>query len=83
MSDYCKDKILCPNGNCPGCKNKEKWCNDPRCTPYCHNCKVIVSYNIFTNIFFAFLTFILIVSLVMLILFKGRFILNDLFRIKY
>jgi hypothetical protein len=35
MSSYCSDPVICPNGNCEGCKDGETWCQDPRCAPYC------------------------------------------------
>ena len=28
----------CINGNCPGCKNGQPFCNDPRCFPNCPDC---------------------------------------------
>ncbi len=34
----CSDPILCPGGNCVGCKNGQLYCNDPRCFPNCKNC---------------------------------------------
>lgn len=40
MSNHCTDEVFCPNGNCPGCKNGEVWCQDQRCSPYCKNCSM-------------------------------------------
>lgn len=37
MSSYCLSST-CLNGNCPGCKNGSKFCNDPRCYPNCPDC---------------------------------------------
>jgi len=37
MSAYCSSPS-CLNGNCPGCKNGSKFCNDPRCYPDCPDC---------------------------------------------
>ena len=34
----CSDPLTCPDGNCPGCKNGQTWCQDPRCSPFCRNC---------------------------------------------
>lgn len=28
----------CLNGNCPGCKGSQPFCNDPRCFPNCPGC---------------------------------------------
>lgn len=38
QQSHCKDPILCPDGNCIGCKNGVTWCHDPRCDPYCTDC---------------------------------------------
>lgn len=35
--DIC-DPLVCPDGNCPGCQDGNRWCSDPRCAPYCGNC---------------------------------------------
>lgn len=37
MTDLC-NSITCPDGNCEGCRDGQKWCQDPRCDPYCGNC---------------------------------------------
>ena len=37
MSSRCLSSS-CLNGNCEGCKNKVKFCNDPRCYPDCPDC---------------------------------------------
>lgn len=37
MSNRCMSET-CLNGNCPGCKNGEKYCEDPRCYPDCPDC---------------------------------------------
>ncbi len=31
---------FCPSGNCTGCKDGIKWCNDPRCAPFCSECYI-------------------------------------------
>jgi len=31
---------FCTNGNCPGCKDGNKWCYDPRCAPFCPRCYI-------------------------------------------
>jgi uncharacterized protein (DUF983 family) len=30
----------CTKGFCPGCKNGQTWCDDPRCHPYCETCHI-------------------------------------------
>lgn len=43
MTDRCSDPVLCPNGNCPGCKNGQLWCQDPQCSPYCPSTTCIMT----------------------------------------
>lgn len=38
MSKRCQDPNICPDGNCPGCKDGQPWCGDPRCSPHCNSC---------------------------------------------
>lgn len=33
MSNPCNEPVC--GGNCPGCKDGQRWCQDPRCSPYC------------------------------------------------
>ncbi len=35
--DHCQNTD-CQDGNCPGCKNGNLWCDDPRCHPNCEDC---------------------------------------------
>jgi hypothetical protein len=35
----------CLNGNCEGCRNGSKYCNDPRCYPNCPDCEGQTSVN--------------------------------------
>lgn len=44
MSSYCSSSD-CLNGNCPGCRNGSKYCNDPRCYPDCPDCSGETSIN--------------------------------------
>src|SRR3990167_3410950 len=41
MTD-CSNPVTCLNGNCPGCKDGKKYCQDPRCAPNCpgSNCTI-------------------------------------------
>lgn len=34
----CDNTKTCPNGNCPGCRNGQVWCQDPRCVGSCPDC---------------------------------------------
>jgi len=36
-TNKCSDPS-CLNGNCEGCKDGQKFCNDPRCYPNCPDC---------------------------------------------
>ena len=38
MSSNCSS-VDCLDDNCEGCKNGEKFCEDPRCYPDCPNCE--------------------------------------------
>lgn len=53
---HCEDPVTCPEGNCPGCKNGQLFCSDPRCSPYCPQCPVDDSHHQAGN-----LTFLLII----------------------
>ena len=37
MGKVC-DRSTCYQGNCPGCKDGQRWCDDPQCAPYCTGC---------------------------------------------
>ncbi len=40
MSARCST-VTCLNGNCQGCRNGSRFCNDPRCYPNCPDCEGI------------------------------------------
>ena len=42
MSARCSS-ATCLNGNCQGCRNGTRYCNDPRCYPNCPDCEGITS----------------------------------------
>lgn len=42
MSARCSS-MTCLNGNCQGCRNGTRYCNDPRCYPNCPDCEGITS----------------------------------------
>ena len=44
MTSRCSSST-CLNGNCQGCKNGSKYCNDPRCYPNCPDCSGETSLN--------------------------------------
>ncbi len=44
MSSRCSSST-CLNGNCQGCRNGSKYCNDPRCYPNCPDCSGETSIN--------------------------------------
>ncbi len=44
MSSRCSSST-CLNGNCQGCRNGSKFCNDPRCFPNCPDCTGETSIN--------------------------------------
>ena len=44
MTSRCSSSS-CLNGNCQGCKNGVKYCNDPRCYPNCPDCSEETSVN--------------------------------------
>lgn len=50
---HCEDPITCPDGNCEGCSNGIKWCQDPRCEPYCRDCEMIQDHDTAVNWTFA------------------------------
>lgn len=52
----CQDQMFCPTGNCPGCKNGEPWCNDPRCEPYCESCYMLDNYDYISGLVVMFIS---------------------------
>ena len=59
--------INCEGGNCIGCRNGIKWCDDTRCNPYCTDClpnkdnyKVEIIIFVFVGLFIFILLFGLI-----------------------
>lgn len=63
----CSDTTTCPDGNCVGCKDGEKWCQDPRCHPYCPNCPVPEDNDFAVTIVF-FIAIICLVGILILIM---------------
>jgi hypothetical protein len=51
----------CVDGNCPGCQGGKRWCDDPRCSPYCTGCKPPKqNFEVVNMLFFLFLVILLI-----------------------
>lgn len=49
MSNHCSDPVSCKDGNCPGCKDGQLYCSDPRCSPYCQDCAFPVQTHDFNG----------------------------------
>lgn len=70
------ERETCVNGNCPGCKDGKRWCDDPRCSPYCTGCKPPKQNFELVNIMFALFVFILILGVFISLYFYGpRFVI--------
>ena len=58
--------FLCLDGDCEGCANEHKWCNDPRCYPYCSDCLPVIGEDrYYTHVIIA----IVIILIIILILY--------------
>ena len=68
VSFYCNKKT-CKDGNCEGCKNHKKWCDDPRCFPHCRGCELPDDHEKSANIIVW--TIILLLVFIFVILFIG------------
>lgn len=74
---HCKDELICPGGNCPGCKDGFKWCHDPRCDPQCTDCMPRVNHDHHTDIiFFIIVIGVLAILFVFVVLYGPNFIYN-------
>lgn len=60
--DFCKS-ITCPDGNCVGCRDGEKWCGDPSCAPYCRGCRLTGNVELMGNITTAVILVVLVAAL--------------------
>ena len=61
-SQFCLDESECPGGNCEGCKDGARFCDDPRCRPNCKDCAQSQSLGLFVFIVIGILIFILILG---------------------
>lgn len=68
--DRCEDDS-CQDGNCIGCRNGVRWCEDPRCHPNCPNCFIPDSSDTF---------FFFIIALVIVVIIAFAFILYAHFK---
>lgn len=76
MVNLCQ-KTTCYQGNCPGCKNGEKWCDDPKCTPYCTSCQPPISNDSVVNVLFATILIILLLGVFLsMFLYGPRFVVH-------
>ena len=47
--DPCSDPF-CQNGlYCPGCKDGQVWCQDPKCSPNCTSCNITPNHDFNVN----------------------------------
>lgn len=69
ISYYCNLKT-CKDGNCEGCKNHQKWCDDPRCFPQCRGCELTDHHE--TNANIIVWAIIVVLLFIFLILFIGH-----------
>ena len=58
-SSFCKD------GNCIGCKDGIRWCEDPRCHPRCEDCeKPRSTFKFGIIVFFIVIIFVIITGFI-------------------
>lgn len=62
---------FCEDGNCIGCKDGQKWCQDPRCSPFCRGCSTPEGFDIIINIVFLVIVLVLILVILLLLFFYG------------
>lgn len=67
---YCST-FPCTVIDCEGCKDGKKWCDDPRCTPYCRSCPLPKGHDEAANFVFGITLFLLILIIISLIMFYG------------
>lgn len=63
----CNDTLLCPNGNCTGCKDGQVWCQDPRCSPYCPGEQCLMDKEHDTTVNFVMVIIILCLITILII----------------
>lgn len=76
MGKLC-ERESCFEGNCPGCKDGQRWCQDPRCEPYCVGCQPPKQNFEVVNILFATFLFVLLLGVLISLFFYGpKFIVH-------
>lgn len=68
---HCQDKTFCPDGNCTGCKDGNKWCKDPRCDPYCQDCEAPKELDLAITVTIWIIIFILVTITIAIIALYG------------
>lgn len=69
---------ICPNGNCPGCKDGNLYCSDIRCSPYCAGCKIDENDNYNSTVFILSIMICLIVlAFIIFMFFTPKMIYYD------
>ncbi len=59
-SQFCMDETECPGGNCEGCRDGARFCEDPRCSPNCKDCEPSQNRGLFVFIVIVILIFVII-----------------------
>ena len=59
-SQFCMDETECPGGNCEGCKDGARFCDDPRCSPNCKDCEQPSNAGLFVFIVIIIFVFVII-----------------------
>ena len=49
----------CRDGNCDGCLNSRRYCDDPACSPYCRECVDNPNHEFYFSVWVALMVFIL------------------------
>ena len=76
MDGICQSNT-CHQGNCPGCKDGQIWCDDPRCSPYCIGCQPPGYNSEIINALFAGLLILLLLGVFLsLFLYGPRFVVH-------
>lgn len=72
-SNYCGSPI-CQELTCPGCKDGQVWCQDPKCAPNCADCAINETHDFAVN-----MTVIIILICLVAILFIVWFVYGPSF----
>ena len=72
---------FCTDGNCPGCKDGNKWCFDPRCAPFCPQCYISGDKPVDHAVSVAIFAFLAILSAIIIFLTYGPIDYEDIMSI--